>query len=532
MKDNKSTYAVLSALSIIGLIGIVIDLFLTRSGPGVSGDAVHYMEGARNLALGNGYMRLRGAGGLIPITHFPPVFSLAMAGLSALGLAPLDGGRLLNAVVFGLSLLLSGWLIWRASRSLWASVLGSWLILVSISVTRIHAWVMAEPLYILLTLLAVYCLCLYLSAGSQPRGWLLLAGLLSGAATLTRYAGFALIGALLLAAGVWSPGSWRKRFQAALLTGAASLLPVILWLLRNQFAAGSAANRRLAFHPFSFDLVLAIRDELAFWIMPINTDLHVKLYAVLFGAFLAACLGGLALLWGLHIHRPASAWPDYPEKQARIHFSDALLKILMIYMPLYLLMLVLNTTFLDASTDVGSVRRYLIPVFVSLVIWAASLFARLGDSGRIWRWATVGILAGGIAFAGLQTYAWVQFVQHPGFVFGYTDIKNLDPGLVSALKGIDPGQAIISNDFEFIYFLAGRPPRITPIDVDVNDGLANQNYQKDMENIRQLLKEGAILVAAGDPQGYPRSLKELLPGLTHLQSYTQADFYIDPQSAR
>ena len=62
----------------------------TPFGLGLVNDSAYYIEGAANLLAGKGFVRLSGGGELKPITHFPPLFSLVLAGL---GLAGMDCKR-------------------------------------------------------------------------------------------------------------------------------------------------------------------------------------------------------------------------------------------------------------------------------------------------------------------------------------------------------------------------------------------------------------------------------------------------------
>ena len=80
----------------IGLasLGILLILFHTRNGPGVTGDSVHYVMGAENLLAGRGYARTAGGGEAVPITGFPPGYSGVLSGVGLFVEDLFDGGRM------------------------------------------------------------------------------------------------------------------------------------------------------------------------------------------------------------------------------------------------------------------------------------------------------------------------------------------------------------------------------------------------------------------------------------------------------
>jgi hypothetical protein len=123
MKRRPSWFLV--ALLLLSVAGFALELYVMRTGPGVRGDSVRYVMGARNLLAGNGFSRLSGGGEVFPETGFAPMLSFALAGF---GLASVDmyaGVRILNALLFAASIFLGGKLIADASRSAGVGLLGA-----------------------------------------------------------------------------------------------------------------------------------------------------------------------------------------------------------------------------------------------------------------------------------------------------------------------------------------------------------------------------------------------------------------------
>jgi len=254
--------ALLPALA-LAPIGVGLVLYLTREGAGAGGDSAWYVMGAQNLLAGNGFARFSGGGELRPITGFPPFFSLALAGISATGLEPFTGAQLLNTILFGANLLLAGLLIFKASQSRWATVMGVLLILTSANLIENHSWVMSEPLYIFLSLLVAHWVSLAIPAGD--RRLFVIAGLFSAAAILTRYSGFSLVAAGAICIAFLGPPGARWRLPSSALFSALALAPPLWWLWTQASDGGTLANRQVIFHSMNPELVLAYQREFVTW---------------------------------------------------------------------------------------------------------------------------------------------------------------------------------------------------------------------------------------------------------------------------
>ena len=82
-------------------------------GPGMGWGAVNYIVAARNLLAGDG---LVGTGG-DPLVSWPPLYPAMLAGGGLFGLDPYAVAGPLNAVIFGLTVLVGGWWLRRHLHS-------------------------------------------------------------------------------------------------------------------------------------------------------------------------------------------------------------------------------------------------------------------------------------------------------------------------------------------------------------------------------------------------------------------------------
>ena len=341
----------------LALLGVGLVLYLTRDGAGAGGDSAWYIMGAQNLLAGNGYARFSGGGELRPITGFPPAYSMALAAVSAIGIETLDGAQLLNTVLFGANLILTGLLILKASRSVWATIIGILLVLTSATLIESHSWVMSEPLYIFLSLLVAHLIALGVPAGN--RRLIIAAGTLAAAAILTRYVGLSLVVAGVLCVGFLGPKVLKWRLASAALFGAVGVVPPVWWVATQASGGGSIANRQILVHSINPKLMAAYQAELIAWAFARQLPVPWRPRAIL--AALVASAGPIYFL----ISSIRQSRLGRPKADS---YGEVLPWFLGIYLLAFVGVLAANSLFLDAATTLGAPTRYLAPAYVALVI--------------------------------------------------------------------------------------------------------------------------------------------------------------------
>ncbi|MBK5107808.1 MAG: glycosyltransferase family 39 protein, partial [Anaerolineales bacterium] len=168
MRDFISKYTAGKILVIFGLLGIAVIWISSPWGIGVGYDSIFYLSASDNILSGSGLSRFDGYGNTIPLTHFPPLYSLTLAGFSLItGFESDLAARILAAVFFGFLVGLSGWLVYRHTRSLLASVVGSTFVLVSPVLLDVSFMAMSELLFLVLLLLMIDFLNKYLLHGNM-----------------------------------------------------------------------------------------------------------------------------------------------------------------------------------------------------------------------------------------------------------------------------------------------------------------------------------------------------------------------------
>lgn len=469
-------------LAILAILGVALVLYFTRFGPGASGDSVSYVMGAQNLLAGNGYSRTSGGGELRPITGFPPFYSFVLACIAAVGTDLFEGARLFNALLFGANIFWVGWLIRRYSQSIWAALLGGALVLMAQHQVLYHGWVMSEALFIFLMLLAFYGLTRYLV--SNKLLILLMTGAVVSMATLTRYVGLSLIATGLVVLFFLNKGDLKRRLTDCFVFAAVSLAPLYLWLRRNAVVAGTAVNRDLIYHPMREELFRAFRSEITYWFVPSAWGIRHKWRRAL---MLLIALPAPLLFFYLEFRDLRN------RDRARGEFW-ALPWIIAVFCVMYAIILVVNSTLLDAATTLSAPSRYLAPVFVAAVLLFVILFHRLCFQRSKWL-VSRGFAAGiGILLIVLYALQTMAIVADPYPHIGYMGLRAQRSETLARLRAINQNAPIITNNPELIFILLERSAYARPIRFDPYKLAAREDFEYQMDATRERLERGGWLV--------------------------------------
>lgn len=488
-KTSKAIFY--SSLILLSLLGMFALWRSTPYGLGLVNDSAFYIEGAENLLQGNGYVRTSGGGEIKPITHFPPLFSLLLAGVSLTGLALLDAARLLIILLFGVAILLAGLSVFQLSRSLLFALLGAFLLATSDVFLGVYSMALSEALFLPLLLGAF--LALVRGLERPGLGWLVGAGLLLSLATLTRYAGASLYLTAILTVvlvGRFGQGhGWKAigRQLGALLAGGIPLL--LVWGLVSSLAAGaeSVGNRLVNWHPPVLSMLFEAAKNLLTWLAP--DDLLQR--APIFGRLLS--LASLLLLPGLLGWLVWRRWP----RRTSASSTPALAWALALQVLVYLGFLVLSLTLFDASTPLDA--RILSPTYLLLlVLFAGGLgwaWRGLVSRRNRWHWAVAVVALLTASFSLVDGISAVGQLSKDGQGFAHSGWQ-ASPA-IQAVRGLPP-VTLYSNKPTAIYLLTGRSAYITPTPTDAVTGLERDNFTADLAEMQlRVLAGEAVVVLFG-----------------------------------
>ena len=365
MKLSKHRITLLlAALSALGMF-----LVLVRGstyGVGVTPDSVTYISTARNLLAGNGFIQWNGSS----YTIHPPLFPLLLALTGIFGPDPADTAGYVNAFLCGLAIFLSSRWLWQHLRArpaptsralqtyllLWAAA----VLVLSPTLSRIASFAWSEPLFILLTISALFTFNTFLDTGK--RASLVLAAIFTALACLTRYVGITIPATmcmlLLLRKGDTPSKKTTDTVIYALIVGT----PPCVWLLRNFLVSGTWTGPR---YPPQYSFLFNLKNMfviLAGWVLPWPWVLEMEnLLARLFSVEEVMPQHLLVLLIPTLLIFGVGAWICFT--RLPLHHVRPIV-LLATFTSVYLVFLIIAISVLEADP---LSRRFLAPVYIPLL---------------------------------------------------------------------------------------------------------------------------------------------------------------------
>lgn len=477
-RPDVSRRRLLTLLLIPVLLGGSILLVSTAEGLGIGDDSVIYLGAARNLVAGDGLSRLEGDGSPVPVTHYPPGYPLSLAGWVAAGVSVEAGARALALLALAISVLFVGLLAWELTGSTLLSLFPALLFAISPVTLEISSWVMSEPHFVALTLIASWSLARFLQ--TERARFLYASALCVAFAWLTRYIGYTVLATALLALAVQRK-PWQRRLGEIVAYGLVAAAPISLWLARNLALTGSATNRQLAWHPVGMAKLRSGLAAAAEWIyagQPPATWMAIPAMIV------------LLFVHGMYL---STNLPKRAPPHPRVARDIAALS-LSAFTALYLISLLLSISLFDYSTPID--RRILFPVYpIALVVGAGALHYVWPHLAKLkWlRFATVAVLV-----AGLARYSWetVETIGHlRRDARGFAASVWQESEAAAYLRDLPSETAIYTNEPVAVYYLADRGSYIVPIRFDSVVGRAREDYEASLAEMRARLHSGEAVLA-------------------------------------
>ena len=392
MKGGEGVIAVLAGL---GAAHILVRT--ATYGPAVTTDSIYFLSTAMNFLAGEGWRDFMGK----PLALWPPLFPLLLAAGGWLGIEPFAAGRWINATAFGLTILAAGGWLRSHLRSRWLGLVATAALAASLPLSELASRFLTEPLFVLLTLLALIQLAAFLHRRTNaPLGW---AAVFTALAGLTRWPGVVLVGAGVLMLLVRRTPPLAVRLKDAVVFGAVSSLPLAVVLTRNWTVSGTLTGWRGGSEQSLSDSLSRVVDIFREWVIPSSTP---DWFGSLPWIAALVVLSGLGIGWqGLPVlagrtkgkDRPAS--PSFGLGPAVLFGGFA----------------VAYLVFMVAVVPLGVPynhfpARYLLPVYVPLLLAAALLldrFLSIETAGYMaaakWGLASL-VLLGALAHVSLSAY--------------------------------------------------------------------------------------------------------------------------------
>lgn len=495
----------MACLFLLTILAIVTMVYITPYGIGMVNDSVGYIGGARNILVGHGYSRLTGNYTTVPITNYPPFYSIVLAGVGLLGIDAIQAAWGLSLALFSLTMILMVWMARYITRNDWMALFAGCVFIISAPFLHSYAFAMSEPLYLVLTLLA-----LRLGAVAVERNrwyWFALSGFLAGLSFITRYVGLALFGTVILGLLIFK-SNWKTKLTSSAIYLVSGLLPVLAWLIRNWMVTKNAANRSFLWHPIGQDKIHEGVLNFWGWLLPDYGQVYDRAWEAFAVLFVVLCLG-LAF----------AAFQNWKNVRIETQGLERQPKILtwmvLVHTLVYFGVLIFSLTFVDASPIFED--RILAPFMMGLVILLSVLCAWLWNKQRRVLRILVGVgVAVFLIFLAEDTIDFLKEYHRDGQ--GFASLTWRDSETILEVERL-PEATLYSNRITATYILTGRPAYILPTATNPATGLARPEYQEDLNAIRQTILDGrGYLVVFGyeellsDPE-QKQMLEELTAGL-------------------
>ena len=351
-------------------------------GAAVGTDSTILLSTAMNLRAGEGWRDFAG----IPLTGWPPLFPLLLAAGGWVGIEPLEAGRWINAAAFGLTIFAAGSWLRSHLRSRLLALAATVAIVASLPLAHFASHLLTEPLFVLFTLLALIRLAAFLHRGGRTP--LLWAAVFTALAALTRYPGVALIGAGVLVLLVRRALPLAVRLKHVVVFGAVSSIPLAGVLTRNWAVSGTLTGRKTGAGQSPSDSLSQVVDVFREWVVSPHAPDWLG-YILWIAAGLVVVLAGLGLGVGGSKEKDRSG-------SSLFGLGPALL--FGVFAISYLVFMVAVVPF-TVHQIIDS--RYLLPIYVPLLLTVVLLLDRFLSIAAGWRVAVRCVVASLVLLATL-----------------------------------------------------------------------------------------------------------------------------------
>lgn len=462
---------------LFGIAGVIALLFVTKLGVGMNRGSVNYIDLARNFSAGHGLVALSFyVGRVIPWVWYPPLYSIVLACVGFFGIDLLDAARWMNALLFGFNVFMAGFLVYRYSKYLWASILGSLLVFTSVDMLFIHSMAWAEPLFISLGILGLFFLDVYFE--KRNYSFLIISALFIALAFLDRYVGISLVIVGIISIFFMAKEKYEKKILPCLVFAGVSCFPIACWFIRNLYVVGKLTGRRPFFHPITLYNLESAVNVFSLWLLPGSIPSAVR-----YSLFLLIALSLFILIVVFMKKAKVANKPLVP----------GFLWILFNFIWVYFVFLILSISFFDRYTPLDN--RILLPLYIPAVILVLCLAPKLLDyfkGIRIRRIVFFLCVLFSIFYV-IRSLVWSIDMHNNGSKYSWKTWSKFQ--IIQKIKTFSFSVPIYSNAPEIIYFLTGRHAIGLPIELNKKIHLVNAGYSSQLVRMKKRLKnESGIIV--------------------------------------
>ena len=451
---------------LVALLGVLLTFWVSPHGLTVSPDSVYYLMGAEGIRKGLGFVSFEAGGILKPITHWPPLYSLLIA---------LPGPGAVNTIFFALTVFLTSFLIYRASDEPVYSIIGGLLVATSPVLLKFSSMVLSEIVFNFWVLLILALM--FRHTETKRDRCLVLMGVVSALAVLTRYAGLFLVFPL---AYYW----WRRKLP--LWKGLAlTLSPVLTYLLWKIYllSIGGQETRHIVFHPPSGHHFRVLLETL-----------------VKFVSFVPSLLLNPVVLLALVIALLLLIFTRSGRVEGKVRM---LIELSLVFAFSYLIFLFLSISFMDFYTlPDDRILSVLYPLLVIALVSYLSTF----PLSRAMPFLLVLLALNLYGDVDLRREKSAPYTGYNGPY--YRNLQVID----YVRKNLPPDAIIYSNGPDLLWYYTRRPASMLPRVILPVERRLNPRFREEMqEMVRHLTSgKGYIVILAPVRRGYLPQVKDIM----------------------
>jgi hypothetical protein len=474
-------------VALVGLVGVGV---ATRDQPGATVDSAEYLAVAQGLRGGHGFTSPYLSFGepfpdvvhpaaRVPLGHFPPLYPLVLAGLSASTRAkPLTATRWLGAAALAAVAGMVTYLVGSRGRSLLAGAVAGGLTLApDVLIANSMAW--TEGLFALEVVATVVLLDRHLTRPRRANA----AGLLvvAAAAPMTRYAGVAVPVAVALSLVIAGQGRSRRWRDAALLGGGA-LVPLIMWVTLSGHGVGRG-SAGLLWHPPNPSEIHQGFAVVAGW-LHITGQRAWQIGALLVSAVAVSVVVAFArCVRGRRSRAPAGpSSTDVAVARRRLTSVAATISIT------YLFAVIASRLFVDAAIPFDA--RLLLPLHLMAAIGLP--LAALGIDATLVRRGAL-ILAGSVALLSLRDGV-EAMTAFPHANAGYLGARWRRSAGIRAIRGLPADTLVVTNAPDPVWLQTRRAPLFLPLRTDLYADRPNELYRRQLQALGVALNHRTAVI--------------------------------------
>lgn len=460
---------ILVAMSLGGPI-----LLLSSSPHGIhaTNDSFVYLGAASSLAEGEGWTYPFGDPGS-PVTLFPPLPSAVLAIPAALDLDPLGWALWLNAVSLGALLFVVGWIVLRASGGSWgAAAVAMALSALGVPTLFAYAHLWSEPFFYPFEVGALAAIAVHLE--TRDRRAIVVSGILTSLALLTRYAAVSVLASGVLLVLAWPGREIGARLRAVALYVAVGLPLSVVWSVRNLLQTGTVAGRSEVIESLSGAELRQGGSRVASWFLrePLPGPLWL-------GLLLLVSVAAMAIAAGWTLFRGSrGSGRGVGLQRTRLHPALAAFGLFAI---LHLLVVLGANVLSDRSPPLN--HRILGPMYVAMVVAGVLIAHGLwkGWAGTRIRWLIPVTAALVLVLAVIDS---VRYVPHE--LGTYVKSRDEYHALAASLEGVVNEGTLLSNQPNVAWFIFDRPVLSLPLSCLGSSERPDPAY---LDHLRDLAKD-------------------------------------------